>query len=1066
MKKMVSILCALTVLFSSVLLTPVSAETAEAAVNVKLRITAVPAMTGEDNPAWGNYTWTETTPYVFTLNGQNKALVSNSRSVLFDLQPGKTVMDDESYNLGTRKLATWPSCVNPSNGNFIAPSNVNTDAYWRYVYYGVFGVYQNGSNVYSVMHGENKNRTDAGYNYANTVKPAGTVYGNDEYSTDAAENWDNYFSFISMTRSSASTVASTGNLMEEEYGPVIWPSRPYLDSSDLKLDQGVRHPSYIIDNGYIYIYYTDNSAEWTEQVNCARAKLDANGKPGEFYKLYNGAFTEKALPEGFATNDRSFFYEAGGRASAVVDSDHAIRFYPQKLAGTDYYIGLLEETLVGGAHQLKMFISTDLIHWTNPTIVPGSVKPSWGEAMFNYPMINNSSFAASDTVDPQDFTIVGTRFVDLGGILNVRPMPYYVRASISFGEEDGWNVLEDYDEPGRTAESYAVDYTGNLSLVADGQGGKAMKLAFNDTWGTRSLKIGNIEKYPNSKWYKFDLKGPQTGLQSGGTFQFGPAINDALGTKTLAWNGEDGTPSNKAGVVFVRKKGETTWTKINDKNIRLPNNFDGEVMIPLSLYCLNNGTYSTTPLSLNGWVTDRTLFADLAATESVIMDNFCVSDRDMTPASYSVDIQNFNEDTTTAAVSNNPDRIEFVSPGTNRAVKLNGTNNQPNIKLTSMAREGSKYLDVYVEGPGGTAHDGWFQITPNFYYDDWYILPAGSDYYYKTNDSNIFIKATSSNGSIGLGNDFKGIIRYDLTQFKGAVYGAFMPVTASATEDCGYYSTPYGAGAEVTLDTYRYVTGAMERGKDYIVMGEDYNVWTEANPAGGRISASKTHAQAGDRITVTALPKPGYVLKGTPRLIYWDNEHNYPINQREGSDSYDDVLENNEDNTTRYFFTMKPGNVSVYAEFVRVTDITLDNAGASLLSVFGKSYKSDGLQFGARAASGFSINGTAYTLESCGTILMKAESAPAQLADGQTWKDWQALNPSVSDDVANTSLLDSCNGQVDFVTRITGISSDPEKAQEYVAVVYGVYRLSDGSRVTLYSSPSAAASLDSVQAIG
>ena len=406
-----------------------SAQTADSELSVTFKKLSGPTLTAEFNPPFRAYSWTETSPYVFSMNNQRFALVSNSRSDLYTLNPGKSVMDKGAYVSSSLKFAAWPLNLDTANNTFLPPAKLLTGGFWRHVYYNAFGVYQSGDNLYSVLHGENKNMKVGQNYYRNTVRPSETVYSEKDYSTEEGhESWDNYFAFISMARSPVSTVLSTGNLLSEEYGPVVWPCRPYIDSAGKQVSVGTRHPSFIIADGYMYLYYTDNIAPYTEKVHCSRAKLDKNGKPGPFYNLYNGEFTEPSLPAGFNAADRSFFYKAGGRADIAVPSNNAIRFYPAKLKGTPYYIGLLEETVGGKTHQLKLLFSKDLKTWTHSTLVTGSERSSWSQAVLLYPMINDSSFCAGTEVDPSDFMLVGTTFT--GGINGGWPTPQYIRMSV------------------------------------------------------------------------------------------------------------------------------------------------------------------------------------------------------------------------------------------------------------------------------------------------------------------------------------------------------------------------------------------------------------------------------------------------------------------------------------------------------------------------------------------------------------------------------------------------------------------------------------------------------------
>ena len=402
-------------------------------------------------------------------------------------------------------------------------------------------------------------------------------------------------------------------------------------------------------------------------------------------------------------------------------------------------------------------------------------------------------------------------------------------------EDSDWNVLEDFNADGKTVSDYAVDSLAGISLVDDGNSGKALRFAFGDTWGVRCVKLGAIESYPGSKWYKFDLKGPQTGSLSDGYFQFGPGLDDAAGTKTLAWPGEGGTPSDKTGYVFIRSKGEAVWTKIADKNIRIANDFDGEVMMCIANLCLKGGSYTATPLSFNGWMTDRTVFALLDASESVTMDNFCVSDRDMTPSSYYIEMQEFNIAGIAEGVAGTG-TYAFAQARGDRAVKLTSTSADAmsqEIKFngnSGVSVEGAPYLEFYIEGPGGTAHDGWFQILPVLHSGTKWLgmsNPDKVDYdddktgmvYIKPDGSDVFTRYTCGE-LLKLDNDFKGIIRYEISRFNSAAHEyTDQRLDAVLNSDTSYISF-VESGKSVVLDTYRAVRTTMVKGVDYVIDGE------------------------------------------------------------------------------------------------------------------------------------------------------------------------------------------------------------------------------------------------------
>lgn len=256
----------------------------------------------------------------------------------------------------------------------------------------------------------------------------------------------------------------------------------------------------------------------------------------------------------------------------------------------------------------------------------------------------------------------------------------------------------------------------------------------------------------------------------------------------------------------------------------------------------------------------------------------------------------------------------------------------------------------------------------------------------------------------------------------------------------------------------------------------DEYIVTDASEVQGALTITPDIAAPGQRVTVKV--NEGYTLKGVPRYQY--NGTSYPLYRRVGSLVNDDQQtgENDETNSDTFFFTMPQGDVQITATFL--TDIhrpvTNTSAGSTYLSVFGASYRAasgsipSGLQFGSRIVRQFDHNGKTYTLQSCGTILMRNDNLSSELASrpkGTTlWSDWLKVSGSnvAYAIVPSTMLLDRCPAHVDITARLQNFNTPELQNARYVAVAYGRYIDDTGHVLVLESAASSPRSYNEVEA--
>ena len=357
--------------------------------------------------------------------------ISTGSSYAINVKPGKSFMTDaDAYDFSsirqdTGGVVTWQDTFTDEQGNPTHPQpglmDPDHSTLWRRVYYGSMGgavaKTPDGSQdaLLVFMHGENKNGfygSEGNYQYTtNTVQNWGTWETPAEGTTPIPEGYEFdqvYFGFIGLTWSAVDDMDGN-NLMDNDMGPIVWPSGGYIEEGTEKpLTLGVRHPYAIEKDGYIYLYYVEDQYTVNREsgrnpgLKVARAPVDNYG-PGSWKTWYNGEWTEDALPAGFDKTDRDFVYQMGGRSDVVLQpsSGFAVqRFTVAKLTGTDYYLGVSWDR----SQNVALHLSKDLVNWEESSVE----FLNYGWATLCYPQLYNADCSSTSEVDPEDFWIIGT----------------------------------------------------------------------------------------------------------------------------------------------------------------------------------------------------------------------------------------------------------------------------------------------------------------------------------------------------------------------------------------------------------------------------------------------------------------------------------------------------------------------------------------------------------------------------------------------------------------------------------------------------------------------------------
>jgi len=326
---------------------------------------------------------------------------------------------------------------------YLAPAAVPAIVHqWKLEYDAVFSAqitHDSATNtdlILTVNHNEVKNEVvPRYYNYQSPfAPPASELPASCGYSGYTGRGprgfltcWQAYGAFVSVEVNELSARTNYGRVPNQsEIGPVVWPSAGYFDLSRGaagKLSSGLRHPSSIIANGYIYIYYFDTSKGVIGGLSVlgtkvARAAISPKGIPGSFLAWDGHAFAVPALPAGFDKNNLAasiarpgpqvaslFAAEAAQRQGYSLQSTHfSVAYDPRRhlYIGVEQFIDYGDGNGNGASHRIALRFSSDLVHWSARTLL------GFNGSQMSYAEFANAAFTSNNEVDLGNLFLVGT----------------------------------------------------------------------------------------------------------------------------------------------------------------------------------------------------------------------------------------------------------------------------------------------------------------------------------------------------------------------------------------------------------------------------------------------------------------------------------------------------------------------------------------------------------------------------------------------------------------------------------------------------------------------------------
>lgn len=360
----------------------------------------------------------ETPPVLMTAAGNLYYFATTGWSWLCRAS-GSFLNDPQLLGPGNCAFFSSPKRIDPRTGENADPSDSARSGHdWRLNYSGAMSVVAPGKPLDGydrivAMHGENKNERLGDKLYANTVNrdvtpsACASGYANGHYD----DCWTAYNAFVSLT------LLDTKSGAKRDLGPVIWPTMGYTRNGK-KTSSGVRQPSLFLADRHLYVYYQDtsqgNDPERRGGAHVARIDLGRNSTTTTPVALpySSDGFQDSnpSLPAGFDKRSIQDFYGSlGGRAAELwPDSWQTVCFRVARVAGAPFYLGV-EEFGSPAGWGVRLRVSGDLVHWSDPVSIPGLAARNWREGALHYPVFVNASGESTDVIDPADFYILGAR---------------------------------------------------------------------------------------------------------------------------------------------------------------------------------------------------------------------------------------------------------------------------------------------------------------------------------------------------------------------------------------------------------------------------------------------------------------------------------------------------------------------------------------------------------------------------------------------------------------------------------------------------------------------------------
>ncbi len=374
--------------------------------------------------------WNEAPPWVIK-GGLYQYFLTTHFTAMWSSQVSMATPENQHFFIGGNKVDYGPHYLVASShwwGKFYDPAHLQSSAYkfrehwqndhWRRNYNGIFSAHviedtREQPILFAVSHGENKNELIKGYLYQNSVRTSFkadpknplTYSGGNPYQ----DCWEAYFGFLNGNWIEYSKETDWGNKYLNDLGPIAWPSAGYINKDGTQASNGLRHPSSIIHDGYLYIFVLDASLDGSAGIKLIRALLKDLKNP-QHYEAWSDGKWLPALPEGFRKElAADYFATKGPESTPVFTPDrNTVRFSVAKFNDAQQsFVGVEEFLTSDGAIHAALRYSKDLKKWSERSIF--YTAGSWEHSELRYPIFLNKDGSSNTEIDKDEFYILGTK---------------------------------------------------------------------------------------------------------------------------------------------------------------------------------------------------------------------------------------------------------------------------------------------------------------------------------------------------------------------------------------------------------------------------------------------------------------------------------------------------------------------------------------------------------------------------------------------------------------------------------------------------------------------------------
>jgi hypothetical protein len=393
---------------------------------------------------------TEVPPWIVAGGWRTYFFVDGIGTNLWSSPASMADNDEINLNVASRSYEASTSYIDTYNTDPGRPVDN-----WKRNYHGIYSAASfthpvAGPVSLGFLHGENKNVVSGNSHYQNTIQPNLPINGADPDSYSGGspyhEGWEAYNGIISAAWIPNTLWTNWGQqFFKNELGPIAWPATGYITKNGIKCTTGLRHPSSLIADDYIYVFYLESGAYGSNipdeegrhaGIKVVRAPLKDALDPHSYQAYYRSSDSDStgtwntSLPEGFTKeNMLSYVAVKGPKATDIMGNrlgtSQEIRFSAAKVRYTDYFMGV-EQYIDLADHQkykVALRFSQDLVNWTDRMSIVYTAD-SWDQSQMNYPIFLDKDGWTNTEVDIDDFYILGT-----GSTVSNRVNRMHVQAS-------------------------------------------------------------------------------------------------------------------------------------------------------------------------------------------------------------------------------------------------------------------------------------------------------------------------------------------------------------------------------------------------------------------------------------------------------------------------------------------------------------------------------------------------------------------------------------------------------------------------------------------------------------